>query len=416
MEHRRQAVFLKKVYFWAFIAVLGLAPGLEAQSGTFGEDTTVGPTTSTSSSDPLADGGTVAINASMVNVRSGPGTGYSILKTLPRGTSGRILAEQNGWFQIDFGNGLKGWVRGDLVSNRAGAPPTQANSAALSKEFARWERHLGASLLNFDRFPPYWQLSRAWTAFQNGDFKGAYDLAQASTSNPVESRYMMAKALWKLGQTGEAKKLLDQIRKPLEDAAMLQILDRQAKPYIDEKVVFKFGGFDDLPTYVAKRQRGNRLGLDSSEYYEDFVDIKTWQWKSQEKYKEFQKIGGLDCSGYVQRVQADIFAAAGVPYPISGRTSTSGLWSGKYTTPINPGVKPPPPPDIRPGDMILLDYGHNRYGHSMIYRGVDAKGNILVTQMGDTAENAILPPEKFEFYKGTYRMKGMDQARQRLLV
>jgi hypothetical protein len=66
--------------------------------------------------------------------------------------------------------------------------------------------------------------------------------------------------------------------------------------------------------------------------------------------------------------------------------------------------------------MILLDYGHNRYGHSMIFRGVDAQGNILVTQMGDTAEQAILSPEKFEFYKGTYRMKGMDQVRQRLLA
>lgn len=197
---------------------------------------------------------------------------------------------------------------------------------------------------------------------------------------------------------------------------MVRILDAKAQPYIDEGVVFKFGGFDSVKSYQAKKAAGNRLGLNSDEYYEDFVDINTWKWRSAAAAKEFNTIAGLDCSGYVQRVQQDLFRAAGVSYPISGRTSTSGLWSGQFTTSVNPGVKPPPPPDIRPGDMILLDYGHNRYGHSMIYRGVDAKGNILVTQMGDTAEQHILPAEKFQFYKGTFRMKGMDQVRQKLLA
>ncbi|MDD3148743.1 MAG: hypothetical protein PHD82_15720, partial [Candidatus Riflebacteria bacterium] len=114
-----------------------------------------------------------------------------------------------------------------------------------------------------------------------------------------------------------------------------------------------------------------------------------------------------------QMVQKEAYAKAGVKYPItSGRTSTSGLWSQQYTDSINPGVKPPPPPDIRPGDMILLDYGHNRYGHSMIYKGTDSQGNILVMQMGDTAEISVLSPHKYEFYKGTYRMNGMDKVRK----
>jgi hypothetical protein len=64
--------------------------------------------------------------------------------------------------------------------------------------------------------------------------------------------------------------------------------------------------------------------------------------------------------------------------------------------------------------MILLDYGHNRYGHSMIYRGKDSAGNIRVVMMGDTAVEGVLAPEKFEFYKGTYRMNGMDQVRKTL--
>ncbi len=69
---------------------------------------------------------------------------------------------------------------------------------------------------------------------------------------------------------------------------------------------------------------------------------------------------------------------------------------------------------IRPGDMILLDYGHNRYGHSMIYKGKDSAGNLIVIQMGDTAQETILPAAKYQYYKGTYRMKGMDKVRENL--
>ena len=50
----------------------------------------------------------------------------------------------------------------------------------------------------------------------------------------------------------------------------------------------------------------------------------------------------------------------------------------------------------------------------MMYRGVDAAGNIHVVMMGDTPEETILSPEKLEFYKGSYRLNGMDQARARL--
>ncbi|NLI75701.1 MAG: tetratricopeptide repeat protein [Candidatus Riflebacteria bacterium] len=259
-------------------------------------------------------------------------------------------------------------------------------------------------------------LGRAFQKFQEGDYQEAYELAQNATTNPVERRYLMAKCLWKLGQTGEARKLLDTIKGPLEDYIMTRYLDGAAKPYIEAAVPFKFGGFDDLDTYQKKVLAGNRMGLESSEYYEDFVDINTWKWKSAAKAREFEKIAGIDCSGYVQRVQQGMFKAAGVPYPIQGRTSTSGLSSPAVSTQINPGFKPPPPPDIKPGDMILLDYGHNRYGHSMIYRGRDAKGNILVTQMGGVPENGILAPEKVQFYKGTYRLKGMDKVRQKVLA
>lgn len=371
----------------------------------------------TTSSAVAATSSLVSISGSRVNVRSGPGLGNSVLKTLPRGTEGHVVAEKNGWKLVDFGNGLKGWVRGDLLSCGPATPEAASGSSdknSVNKSFTRWDKHLSGTTLNFLSVPKKWTLGRAWAAYEKGDWEKAYELAQEDSSNPLKAKYLMAKALYGLGKYSEAKEILSKIERTLEDVAFRQVIDAAAKPYIDEPIVFKFGGFDDLATYRKKKASGNRLGLNSGEYYDKFVDISTWEWKSKAAYKEFQQIGGIDCSGFVQRVQKDAYKKAGIEWPISGRTSTSGLWSEKNTKSINPGYRPPPPPDIRPGDMILLDYGHNRYGHSMIYRGVDANGNIHVVMMGDTAVESILSPEKYQYYKGTYRMDGMDEVRRKL--
>jgi hypothetical protein len=413
----------RQIWFIIMGIICGLSCGfcgpVAAQSNPYGDDATVTNPTSVAGTSAVADGGAVvAIDRAWVNVRSGPGVDFKILNTLARGSKGTVIQEKNGWYLVQFVNGTKGWVRGDLTTGAGSVvppvPSTENAKAYLEKEFERWDRHLGASLLDFSRFPWYWKLGRARRAFDRGDWKAAYELAAADTSNPIPARYLMAKALYQLGQHDEARRILKTIEKPMQDMAFLQVIDKISRPYIDEPVVFKFGGFDTLDQYRDKKDKDQRLGLESSEYYDRFVDINTWKWKSNSAYQEFQKIGGLDCSGYVQRLQMEAFAKAGVKFPIAGRTSVSGFVKSEYSTPINPGYKPPPPPDIRPGDMILLDYGHNRYGHSMIYRGKDAAGNIRVTMMGNTAVEGILAPEKIPFYKGTYRMNGMDKVREAL--
>lgn len=390
-----------------------------AQGNPYGEDQTITntndvPTGRINVGVPSA----VAIDRDWVNVRQGPGTDYKVLKTFQRGTQGTIIGEKSGWYLIQFNNGTKGWIRGDLVVEKEDVqptpPPDTGDKSYLAKSFDRWDRHLGNSLLDFKKFPWWWKMHWANSAYQNGDWEKAYNLAMKDTSSPLQARYLMAKCLFQMGKYSEAKRLFKTIEKTLEDAAFLQVMDDFAKPYIEEPVVFKFGGFDSVKEYKEKKAAGNRVGLNSDEYYKKFVDINTWKWKSKGAYNEFQKIGGIDCSGFVQKLQKEAFDQAGVKYPISGRTSASGLAKSQFTKEINPGYKPPPPPDIRPGDMIILDYGHNRYGHSMIYRGKDAAGNIRVLVMGDTAVEGILAPEKVQFYKGTFRMQGMDKVREQL--
>ncbi|MBF0544432.1 MAG: SH3 domain-containing protein [Candidatus Riflebacteria bacterium] len=362
---------------------------------------------------------TVFIGKPWVNIRSGPNVSYDRIKTFPQGSSGVKVLESNGWTLVNFDNGTSGWVRSDLLSDTkpvstVSQPEKNSPKQYLDSAFERWDRNLGSTFLNFSKLPFYWKLSRAGKALAQGNFEEAYELAQMDVSHPLQAQYIMAKALYGLGRYNEAKSILKNIEGKLEDKAFLQKIDQITKPYIDEPVVFKFGGFDTVADFQKKKDSGARLGLESEEYYDKFVDLNTWKWKSPQAYKDFQKIGGIDCSGYVQRVLQETYKDAGAKWPIPGRTSVRGFTDSNYTKEVNPGYRPPPPPDIKVGDIITLDYGHNRYGHSMIYRGTDSKGNIEVTYMGDTPVNTILDDYHLQFYQGTFRMNGLDKVRDSL--
>lgn len=55
---------------------------------------------------------------SVLNVRSGPGTGNSIVGQLGNGTAITVVGESNGWYQISAP--VSGWVSGDYVSSSGG--------------------------------------------------------------------------------------------------------------------------------------------------------------------------------------------------------------------------------------------------------------------------------------------------------
>lgn len=58
---------------------------------------------------------TVAVTASALNVRSGPGTHYSIIPRAIRDTRLTVQKEQSGWLLVRLFNGLTGWVYGKYV-------------------------------------------------------------------------------------------------------------------------------------------------------------------------------------------------------------------------------------------------------------------------------------------------------------
>lgn len=114
---------------WAYMAYLG---GGDAAGETPADP---GPVADTSGPTSSAPSGQIWATSS-VNVRSGPGTSYSVLTVMPEGASatGQGTA-QNGFWSINY-NGTVGWSSSDYLSTHGGdavdPPPANAGSVDQS--------------------------------------------------------------------------------------------------------------------------------------------------------------------------------------------------------------------------------------------------------------------------------------------
>lgn len=55
------------------------------------------------------------VTANVLNVRSGPGTGYAKVASLQNGASVQVIGRNGQWWQIAMPDGRKGWIHGDYV-------------------------------------------------------------------------------------------------------------------------------------------------------------------------------------------------------------------------------------------------------------------------------------------------------------
>lgn len=103
-----------------------------------------------SDTDPTPSGGgstgdtkTGYVNASSLNVRTGPGTNFDRIGLLYSGDTVSITGETNGWYQIDY-RGQVGYVSGDYISvagssTGGGVDPNASTQAQRLLEIARNE-------------------------------------------------------------------------------------------------------------------------------------------------------------------------------------------------------------------------------------------------------------------------------------
>ena len=65
--------------------------------------------------DPGSETATATVNASALNLRTGPGTMYSVITSMPNGSTVTInQAPSQGWYNVTF-NGKTGWCSGDYL-------------------------------------------------------------------------------------------------------------------------------------------------------------------------------------------------------------------------------------------------------------------------------------------------------------
>ncbi len=72
--------------------------------------------------------GYVAVAATLLNLRSGPGTGHAIISQMPQGEAVAVLARQSGWLKVARLNGEMGWASETYtrrLENLAGEPQPQ---------------------------------------------------------------------------------------------------------------------------------------------------------------------------------------------------------------------------------------------------------------------------------------------------
>jgi uncharacterized protein YraI len=87
-------------------------------------------------------GGQAKVTASALNLRSGPGTTYAILTSMPNGTVVNVLAASNGWYKVDD-SGRTGWCSGAFLSPVSGGPT--GGTTAVDRAMARADSGLGFS-------------------------------------------------------------------------------------------------------------------------------------------------------------------------------------------------------------------------------------------------------------------------------
>nr|WP_018086815.1 N-acetylmuramoyl-L-alanine amidase [Desulfurispora thermophila] len=81
------------------------------------------------SSTTGANNKSVVVNASLVNLRSGPGTNYPVVGKASNGTKLVVWQEKNGWYQVQYGKG-SAWVAGWLVNYSS----NNSSSGSINKD------------------------------------------------------------------------------------------------------------------------------------------------------------------------------------------------------------------------------------------------------------------------------------------
>ena len=97
-----------------------------------GSESTQAPSDNNQSSTEETVKATKVVTGSSVNLRKGPGTSYTVIKALGRGTEVGYISESNGWAKVNY-NGTIGYMSASYLgnasdnSNNSTSKPSESN-------------------------------------------------------------------------------------------------------------------------------------------------------------------------------------------------------------------------------------------------------------------------------------------------
>ncbi len=79
---------------------------------------------------------TGTVTATILNVRSGASTSYSVIGKLSKGEKVEILSSSNGWYKIEYDNNKTGWSCDDYISTSLGKSTSNVAKSLDVKAYA----------------------------------------------------------------------------------------------------------------------------------------------------------------------------------------------------------------------------------------------------------------------------------------
>ena len=96
----------------------------------------------------LANQGTIKVDASVVNVRTGPGLSYDIMSQVTGGEKVTMLSEENEWYKVRLNNDQIGWIASWLIENTEVSAATNKIGTVTGEEVnIRSESNLDSTIL-----------------------------------------------------------------------------------------------------------------------------------------------------------------------------------------------------------------------------------------------------------------------------
>ena len=94
---------------------------------------------------------TKVVTGSSVNLRKGPGTSYTVIKALSRGTEVGYISESNGWAKVSY-NGTVGYMSAKYLGNKSTQAPSDNNQSS-TEETVKATKVVTGSSVNLRKGP-----------------------------------------------------------------------------------------------------------------------------------------------------------------------------------------------------------------------------------------------------------------------